>query len=165
MNARDIIAVCQRNIKLYPNDCSRFVRSVGQDCGIFLVGDANAIVSQLHYTGRKLADGPAAAKAARDGELVIGGLISSGHGHVVVVVDGPLNRGKYPYAFWGKYKGFILKTSDEVINVGYTRGHGTINYAWIPAQRDKVIYAAYKPVESIIPKAGVNEGYLIHTFI
>jgi len=47
-------------------------------------------------------------------------------------VDGPLNRGKYPSAYWGRLGGVGAKDQ-------------TINWAWSAADRDKVIYAAYEP--------------------
>ena len=47
MSARDMIAVCQRNIRKVSNssDCSAFVNAVAQECGVLIVGDANAIIS------------------------------------------------------------------------------------------------------------------------
>jgi hypothetical protein len=103
-------------------------------------GDANAIAQALGAGGvwQKLADGVAAAAAAQAGKFVVGGLVGSAqavpdaHGHVVVVVDGPLNRGKYPSAYWGRLGGVGAKDQ-------------TINWAWTAADRDKVIYAAYEP--------------------
>jgi hypothetical protein len=53
MSSRDIIAVCQRNIALFSNDCSGFVRAVANACGVFIVGDANAIAESLDF-GKRL---------------------------------------------------------------------------------------------------------------
>lgn len=161
MSARDIIALCQRHIAQYPNDCAGFVRAVAEACGVILLGNANSIVSFLN-TGISLQTGVAARQAASAGQLVIAGLSAPGHGHVVVVVDGPLNRGKYPYAFWGQYHG--LSVSGKTMNVGFTRGHGTLNYAFSPADRDKVKYSTFKPLETLLPRARSNEGYLLYTF-
>jgi hypothetical protein len=161
MSARDIIAVCQRNIALYPDDCSAFVRAVATACGVLVTGDANSIVSSLDF-GERLADGMAAQKSAATGDLVIAGLQAPGHGHVVVVVDGPLRGGRYPYSFWGQYRGMIV--GGKTMNVGFTRGHGTLNYAFNPNDRDRVKYAAFKPIETILPRANWQEGFLIHTF-
>ena len=52
------------------------------------------------------------------------------HGHVVVVVDGLLNRNAYPSAYWGRLGGEGFKDK-------------TINYAWRPEDRDRVSYAAH----------------------
>ena len=53
------------------------------------------------------------------------------HGHVVVVVTGPLDstHGKYPTAYWGK--------------LGDVGGRAqTINWAWSAGDRDRVGYFA-----------------------
>lgn len=161
MAARDIIAVCQDGITRFPNDCAGFVRSIANASGVLLFGNANAIVLNLG-AGRRLHDGVAAQRAAAAGELVIGGVQESGHGHVVVVVDGPMNRGRYPYAFWGQYHGLTI--SRETTNVGFTRGHGTINYAFNAATRDSVQYAAFTPVAGLLPSATPGKGLLVHIF-
>ncbi len=53
------------------------------------------------------------------------------HGHVVIVVGGPLDptHGKYPHAYWGSLGG--TPGQDE-----------TLNYAWVAADRDRITYAA-----------------------
>ena len=161
MSARDIIAICQRTLRVYPNDCAAFVRAVAHECRVPIAGDANFIASVLLSVG-KLSDGVCAARAAASGQLVIAGLDAPGHGHVAVVVDGPVNRGKYPYAFWGQYHG--LSIGNEVLNIGFTRGHGTLNWAFKPDDLIRVKYASFEPVEMIMPRAKTNEGFLIHTF-
>jgi hypothetical protein len=161
MSARDVIAVCQRHIALHPNDCAAFVRAVANECGVLLSGNANFIVETLPGVGRLL-DGPAARLAAAAGDLVVAGLKAPGHGHVVVVVDGPLNRGRYPYAFWGQYHG--LRVGTQEMNVGFTRGHGTLNWAFKSGDLDQIKYARFKPLQTIMPRAKTNEGLLIHTF-
>ena len=161
MSARDIIAVCQRCIGRHPNDCAGFVKDVADACGVLLTGNANAITNMLS-TGRSLSGGAAARQAAIEGNLVIGGVRAPGHGHVVVVVDGPLNRGRYPYAFWGQYSG--MKIGGVTYNVGITRGHGNLNYAFRNPVLDSVIYAAFPPVAFLLPKAGPNEGIILQTF-
>lgn len=47
-----------------------------------------------------------------------------------MVVPGPLNRGKYPTAWWGSLAG--KPDRDK-----------TINWAWAETDRDKVVYAAH----------------------
>jgi hypothetical protein len=167
MASRDIIAVCQRLIRIpkLSNDCAAFVCRVASDCGVPLAGDANMIVGLLN-AGLRLPNGQAAKHAAANGDLVIAGVQAPGHGHVVVVVDGPMNQGrnpgKYPYAFWGQYYGF--KSGDKEFNIGFTRGHGTLNYAFKGAQLNSVFYATFTPITSLLPRAAPNEGYLIQTF-
>ena len=162
MSARDIIAICQRNIGPHSDDCAGFVREVARACGVLIAGNANAIVSMLDI-GERLADGPSAKRAAGAGHLVIAGLQAPGHGHVVVVVDGPLDRrGMYPYAFWGQYRG--MKVAGKTVSIGFTRGHGTLNYAFNSADRDRIEYAAFKPIETLLPRANSHEGQIIYTF-
>jgi hypothetical protein len=162
MSARDIIALCQRNVGRYNNDCAGFVRAVAQACGVLMTGSANTIVAMLN-TGRFVAGGAAAKEAAAAGQLVIAGLAAPGHGHVAIVVSGPLNPGgKYPYAFWGQYHG--LNVLGETVNVGFSRGHGPLNWAFKDTDRDKVKYAAFQPLELLLPKARASEGLMIYTF-
>ena len=82
-------------------------------------------------------DGVAAGAAAAGGDLVVGGMTSAAlsgtHGHVVVVVKGPLNRGKYPTAYWGSENPSIREDG----------GRGTtINFSFSATDRDKVVYAS-----------------------
>ena len=113
-------------------------------------------------TDNRLADGVAAKMRAAAGDLVIAGLQAPGYGHVAIVVDGPLNRGRYPYAFWGQYHG--MKIGNDTMNVGFTRGHGTLNWAFKSNELHRVQYAAFKPLETLVPPAKGSEGFLIHTF-
>ena len=162
MLARDIIAACQRNLLEFSNDCSGFVRAVADECGVLLTGDANEIVDTLAGSSYPLADGVAAATAARRGDLVVGGVKASGHGHVVVVVDGPVRNNKYPYAFWGQYHGVVFK--DATLNAGFTRGHGTVNWAYDRTARDQIVYAAFPVSRLLLEPARGSQGYLSYTF-
>ena len=161
MRPRDLIAICQSEIVNYPQDCAGFVRAVAAACGVYMFGNANTIVALL-ATGRPLADGVAAGRAAAAGQLVLGGKQGNGHGHVVVVVDGPLNRGRYPYAFWGQYHGLTI--AGLTANVGFTRGHGTVNYAFDAKARDEVRYAAFQPIDSVVPAAPEGKGVVLPVF-
>jgi hypothetical protein len=80
----------------------------------------------------------AAAKAQADaGLLVVGGLKGSeqvqpdSHGHVVVVVAGPLDtaHGQYPAAYWGRLGSVGEKNQ-------------SVNFAWRAGDRDQVGYFA-----------------------
>jgi len=130
-------AACERLWSEHKSDCSGFVKAVGEALGVTITGRTNDIANMLrdndHWT--VLADGKVAAEAAGRGEFVLAGLrgdkqrIKSANGHVVVVVAGEPNRGRYPFAYWGQLGG-----------VG--RKNETINWAWSVDDRDKVIYAA-----------------------
>jgi hypothetical protein len=67
---------------------------------------------------------------------VIGGLRGdeqfkhSNHGHVVVVIAGPLAHARYPSGYWGRLGGIGAKNE-------------TINWAWTEHDRDRVTYAAH----------------------
>jgi len=142
----DIIAVCieQRSIEENANDCNRFVKAVCTEFQVTLTGNADSIMAQITGPGwtQYDTDGPRAAAAAAAGELVIGGMTSDAledaHGHVVVVVAGPLGHGKYPTAYWGSI--------NPVIRNDGAAGT-TINFSFSRADRDNVIYASF-PVRS-----------------
>jgi hypothetical protein len=134
--ANRTIAKCEEVWDANKADCDAFAKAVAGAFGVTLNGQANDIVDQIQTAGwTRLADGSAAKAAADSGMLVIGGLKGSAmtpaeaHGHVVVVVSGPIASGKYPSAYWGKLNG-----------VG--RRNTTVNYAWKAADRDNVIYAS-----------------------
>jgi hypothetical protein len=82
----------------------------------------------------RLDNGATACAVAAAGQLVIAGLKGSeqqepsAHGHVVVVVSGPLAHDKYPSAYWGRLGGVGARNK-------------TLNYAWRSGDRDTVTYA------------------------
>ena len=134
-----VVAACQANYQAHIGDCSGFARAVAAAVGVPLAGLADQIVDVLRAGAdgwTVVADGIAAATAATNGQLVIGGLKGSEqahpdpHGHVVVVVPGPLAHNAYPTAYWGSLRG----------NPGADK---TINWAWTAADRDNVSYAAH----------------------
>ena len=101
--------------------------------GITLTGMANDIVDQIQASPwTLLADGIAAKAQADAGSFVIGGLKDNPHGHVVVVVQGPIDpiHDKYPTAYWGSIRGAQFAARDK-----------TVNWAWDASDRDSVIYA------------------------
>ena len=156
---KDIIAICRDLISKYPNDCAGFVRAVAAKCGVLLFGNANEIVGFLSRSGRYLSNGLVAREAAKMGELVIGGLGAAGHGHVVVVVRDPVGPNVYPYAFWGQYHGMRFLGGEH--NVGFTRGHGHLNFAFKRSVLDKVVCRSYQPSFLLTPQASPNQGFLI----
>jgi hypothetical protein len=137
----DINACCRekRTVVANANDCNHFVKAVCGEFGITLVGSADPIIAQITGPGwtHHGTSGPRAAAAAAAGELVIGGMSSTAlgdaHGHVVVVVDGPLDRDKYPTAYWGSL-------NPRIRDAG--AAGTTINFSFSQADRDKVVYAS-----------------------
>ncbi len=135
ISVRDACELC---FPAHVGDCSGFARAVANELGVPLQGLANDIVDTLRAGGNwtPLTDGVAAQKAASAGKLVIGGLKGSEqakpdvHGHIVVVVDGPLAHGAYPSAYWGSLGGAPGRDK-------------TINWAWTATDRDKVSYASH----------------------
>jgi hypothetical protein len=132
--AKRVMTACESRWDGNKGDCSAFVRAVGHDVGIDLSGTANAIVDAMGKTGSgwtALKDGKEASDKATAGLLVVAGLKAEPHGHVVVVVPGPLAREKYPTAYWGRLGGEGEKKK-------------TINYAWKEKDRDQVQYFAHE---------------------
>lgn len=128
---QQIINACEAQYQQHIGDCSGFAKAVAASLGIPLQGTANDIVDQLQASPwTMLADGVAAKNQADSGCFVIGGLKDNPHGHVVVVVQGPLDAGhqKYPTAYWGSLAGKPGKNQ-------------TVNWAWNSTDRDQVTYA------------------------
>jgi hypothetical protein len=128
MQAQHVVAACEKQWDNHKADCSGFARAVAADLGVPLAGLANQIVDFVTENWWSITDGVEAADWAEAGYFVIGGLKESGHGHVVVVVPGPLNRGKYPTAYWGRLNSVGKKAE-------------TINWAWRASDLPKVTCA------------------------
>lgn len=128
--ADQVIAACEKEWDAHKSNCSGFVKAVGTDLGIHLVGQANDIILFLRANWQSATGGRQAAQLAADGMLVIGGLEDQPNGHIVVVVRGPLNRDKYPTAYWGQLGGVGKKST-------------TINWSWSVKDRDRVEYYYY----------------------
>jgi hypothetical protein len=144
MNPQQIINVCQANFEAHKFDCSGFVKAVATALQVTTFtpdDDANDIVQKLPTAGDWVAltpgDGAAAKAQADAGALVIGGLKGADqinpdqHGHVVIVVSGPLDptHHQYPTAYWGS----LARHPGQA---------ETINFAWRAGDRDKVAYFA-----------------------
>lgn len=127
---------CEACFDAHAGDCSGFARAVSSQLGVQLHGLADDIVNTIRGGNdwRPLPNGIGAAESAAAGKLVIGGLKGSEqsnpdpHGHVVVVVNGPLAHDAYPSAYWGRLGGGGAKDK-------------TINWAWRAEDRDRVSYA------------------------
>jgi hypothetical protein len=133
-----VVEACQQFWDPDHTDCSRFARDVAGALGVTLTGNANDIADIVAGgldDWETLDSAAAAAARATAGDLVLAALrgdaqtTPSVHGHVVVVVPGPLNRGLYPTAWWGSDGGVPYQNT-------------TLNYAWVPGDRDRVHYAA-----------------------
>jgi hypothetical protein len=128
-----------RAIAANADNCNQFVVMVAERFHVTLHGNADQIMATV--TGADWThhgtDGKAASEAAETGALVVGGMTSAAlgdaHGHVVIVVAGPLNRDKYPTAYWG--------SQNAAIRPAGALGT-TINFSFTVADRDKVIYAS-----------------------
>jgi hypothetical protein len=129
---------CEACFDVHKDDCSGFARAVAASVNVTLQGLADDIVVTIRTdpAWRRLPDGIAAAWSAEAGSLVIAGLMGTeqahpdSHGHVVVVVGGPMAQGAYPTAYWG--------------SLGGPPGRGlTINWAWTEDDRDQVTYAEH----------------------
>jgi len=138
--ARRIIDKCEEVWEANRADCNRFVKAVADGVGIQEIpanATADAILTFLNGNAGwvKLAagDDQNAKAAADEGKFVIGGLssgeLNDSNGHVVVVVSGPFDpaHNRYPSAYWGKLNGVGSRNK-------------TINYAFLPPQRDCVRY-------------------------
>ena len=135
--AQDIIDACEAEWDAHKGDCGGFARAVAARLGVTLTGMANDIVGEIQQAPwSPVADGPTAAQAAAQGRLVVAGLNGANqqvpdpaHGHVVVVVQGPLAHGLYPTAYWGQLGGVGRKDAG-------------LNWAWRAGDRDNIVYGA-----------------------
>ena len=133
---QQIIDVCESKFAANSDNCSGFVKAVTSTFSVILDGQADDIVDEIKAAGWTiLTNGVDAKTHADNGWLVVGGLKGAdnvpaqSHGHVVIVVTGPLAHDLYPTAYWGKLGSIGKKNT-------------TINWAWNQDSRDKVIYAA-----------------------
>ncbi len=130
IKSQKIIDLCEEYWAANKSNCSGFVKSVATSLDISLSGQANSIIKTI---GRSpwtvLKSGVEANTQAGKGMFVVAGLEDSPNGHVVIVVSGTLEHGKYPTAYWGSLGGIGKKNK-------------TINWSWNKSDRDKVVYAA-----------------------
>ncbi|HLJ29461.1 MAG TPA: hypothetical protein VKY85_22320 [Candidatus Angelobacter sp.] len=137
-----IIDICEHEYPANKDDCNKFVKAVSQDLGVTLFqpgDDADKIVQRLldaaDWVRLQPGDGVGAKAKADAGLYVIAELKGADHnpprkhGHVAVVVSGPLAKGKYPTAYWGSLDGTPGRRQ-------------TLNFAWTANDRDKVEYFA-----------------------
>lgn len=132
--AAQIIQVCRDQWPGQKSNCSGFVEAVAKQLGVTLSGLADEIYTEIQGDGwTAIPDGIAAKAAADSGLFVIAALSgdqevpAQEHGHVCVVVSGPLDsvHEKYPTGFWGQLGGVGSEMQ-------------TLNYAWNADSRDLV---------------------------
>jgi len=130
-NAAKILKACKNKFGANKGNCNKFAIAVAAEFKIELSGIADNIVDEIQTDPWiKLHDGIEAKNKADEGWFVIGGLKAADtipginrppvtHGHVVVIISGPLAKGKYPTAMWGSLGGPLPSP-----------GKNTINFSW-----------------------------------
>jgi hypothetical protein len=142
-----VIKACEDSYDEYCDDCSGFVKAVLGKLGMPAVanhfpgqGMANDIVEGLESPPwTKIDSSVLASRMSEDpSRVVIAGCKDDPNGHVVVIVPGSLNRGKYPTAYWGS-----LDQPEK------SAKYQTINWAWEVGgeQIDSLTYA-YAPIRA-----------------
>ncbi len=122
------------------NNCSGFVKSVAAKLGVPLpaTADADGIADAVSAGWNKLKSGLEAARSAGTGHLVLAVLKGADHnpprhhGHVGVVVAGPLYRDAYPKLWCGSLGGQAQSQGDK-----------SVGEVWNRADRDSVAYYEY----------------------
>jgi len=135
-----VIAACTKRWPDNQGDCSAFVRSVAQDLGFVLTGNANAIYTQVATNpwvriGVGTQASATAGITAGEGKFVVAAEQSEGNGHVAIVVDyrngfdsySKVDRDK-AVAFWGKL---------HSVGSEYER----ITRSWTAADLQRVLFA------------------------
>lgn len=131
-----ILAACRKHFPAHRDDCSGFLRAVAGELGYPLTGIADQIMDHLAANWTSLTREQAIAAADR-GELVVVGLKSGdhdpprNHGHVAVVVPGPLYHDLYPPVWCGSLGGAA------------SNGNKTVGEVWRRSDRNNVHY--YRP--------------------
>jgi hypothetical protein len=116
-DAQEILTACVESYPHNKGDCNHFVKAVEEELGLYDFGpgdNANAIVAKMEASAdwQRLTNAGDAKAKADAGRLVIAGLRGSDqtppvkHGHVAVVVQGPLSKaGNAPTGYWGSLGG------------------------------------------------------------
>jgi|GEM_PF-575932 len=136
-NAALIIQTCQSDWDAHKDDCSGFAKAVATALGVTITGLADDIYGEIQGPDwTPIPDGPSAKEKADDGWFVLAALTGAqhvppqSHGHVAVVVSGPLDptHNQYPTGYWGQLGGVGMEDTP-------------LNYAWNNASIGSVIYA------------------------
>jgi hypothetical protein len=129
-------------LKVTPNkdNCSGFVKSVAGKLGVPLpaTADADGLAEALAASWTRLKSGAEAARSAATCHLVLAVLKGADHnpprhhGHIGVVVAGPLYRDTYPTLWCGSLGGQAQSQGDK-----------SVGEVWNRADRDSVGYYEY----------------------
>ncbi len=128
-----VVAACKKAYEKWSGDCSGFVKAVGAELSIVLIGNADAIVESMGKVWTAT-DAASCLQWVRSGRLVIAGLSSKSHtparnnGHVVVIVDGEMYRGKYPRCWGGSLGSAQSKGTKSVGEVWNTKDRDAVKY-------------------------------------
>jgi len=123
---------------LNKNNCSGFVKAVAAELGIHLPNtQADGIADYLDRNWTKLASPAEALTRAGQGYLVLACLKAGEHqpvksnGHIVVIVQGPVYRNKYPRCWGGSIGG------------AQSAGTRSVGEVWNNRDRDQIRYYAW----------------------
>lgn len=141
---KKILNLSQKHWPAHAMNCSGLVKAVANDLGIQLTGTANTIMDTVKSKPWiAVKDGITAKRMVeQEGYFVIAGKKENTHGHVVIIVPGPLDwRGKNPTAYWGNLGRQIDTT--KPVNTS-AKQYGTLNWAWSKKALADISYHAIK---------------------
>lgn len=124
--------------KASSNDCSGFVKKVASELGQILVGNADTLIDTFRQSFRNVETVTEVLQLVRLNRFVVAGLKSSehspkrAHGHVVVIIDGPLYHGKYPKCWGGSLGSAQSDGTKSVGEVWNTRDRDNVQYFVAP---------------------------------
>jgi hypothetical protein len=131
-----LLAACQDNYAANQKNCSGFLRAVARTLGKQLFGvtaDEQTDFVRGHWMPVTVAE---AVKWAGRGSLVVAcqkgpeHVPPQHHGHVAIVVPGPLYHGTYPMCWCGSLGS----------GTHYSNGNQSVGQVWGTASRDLVTY-------------------------
>jgi hypothetical protein len=140
-----VIDACEAVWKANSTDCNHFLKAVAQTLGVTFFDaswNANRIVDELMRVAtyspsrwQALASANDARAAAEAGNFVVAGTRGSDtgdvHGHVAVVVAGPMHPTRHvPHGYWGRLGGVGAKNC-------------TLNWAWLVKDLSALKYFVY----------------------
>jgi hypothetical protein len=140
-NKTKIIEACKKEYDGQKTNCNYFLEAVFLDVtNVTLTGTADDLVEKFSSpnAGWNKVERTQAIADQVAGKFVVAGLKSSDHsdgrehGHVAVVVSGPLYHSKYPVVWCGGG------------SLGRSNGNKTVGEVWATSDRDKVKYFTYK---------------------
>ena len=139
-NKAKILEACKKAYDAQKANCNFFLEAVFFDVtNVTLTGTADDLVEKFSSdAGWKKVERVQAIADQEAGKFVVAGLTSSDHaddrehGHVAVLVSGPLYHSKYPVVWCGGG------------SLGRSNGNKTVGEVWARSDRDNVKYFTYK---------------------